>query len=100
MCELDAVSPNGTVTVFAGDASDCRVVDGALPTARFGVTSLLASDGAGTVYVLDVGNRVRRVSNGVVETVIELSDEPQGIAVEPTGTVLLSVSSALLRLRP
>jgi sugar lactone lactonase YvrE len=67
---LSAIAPGGTVSVFAGGGG-VGSVDGAATAARFSQPKALAADGAGNVYVSEVGtHRIRRVSpDGTVMTV-------------------------------
>lgn len=65
------VTASGEVTTFAGIGGAKGMVDGGRDKARFNLPQDLAIDGAGNVYVTDVGNhRIRRIRpSGEVETV-------------------------------
>ncbi|NUO47293.1 MAG: hypothetical protein HOV80_00395 [Polyangiaceae bacterium] len=65
------VTTSGEVSTFSGIPGAKGMVDGGRDKARFNKPQDLAIDGAGNVYVSDVGNhRIRRISpSGEVETV-------------------------------
>ena len=96
------VDSAGNVSTLAGTAGLSGASDGTGPTARFKYPSGVAVDGAGTVYVADMGNHtIRRISvSGVVTTLAgragvrgsddgagstALFDFPMGIAVDGAG---------------
>ncbi len=54
------VTPAGEVTTLAGQASDSGSADGTGSAARFSAPSGVAVDGAGNVYVADLGNSTIR----------------------------------------
>ena len=64
------ITPAGVVTTLAGTAGVPGPVDGTGAAARFGIPEGVAVDGAGNVYVADLGNgTVRKVTSvGVVTT--------------------------------
>lgn len=100
------VTPDGTVSTFAGGSGVAGSNDGAYNDARFLYPFAIAVDGAGGVYVTDIGNQnVRKLSGGVVTTLAgtpgvagradgvgtaALFNAPQGIAVAADGTVYVS----------
>jgi sugar lactone lactonase YvrE len=99
---LRVVGLDGTVTTLTG--SGAGSADGALADARFDHPQAIAIDGAGVLYVSDLGSfRVRRIWNDRVDTVAGTgtggyadSDDPlaasffglEGLAVDPTGSTL------------
>ena len=65
--DIRVIDTNGMVTTLAGNES--RVVDGPLNVARFASPSGLVFDSHGDAFVSDrMGNRVRKISQGVVTT--------------------------------
>ncbi len=97
------IQADGTVSTFAG-TGDLGMTDGPSATARFDLPLAIAIDDAGIVYVSDGGSshRIRRIKNGLVETVagtgtIGFADGPggsaqfhgqEGLAVRSDGRVL------------
>ncbi len=71
------VTPAGRVTTLAGDGS-AGSADGPGTAARFSAPTHIAVDGAGNVYVSDVGNAsIRKVTPaGVVSTIAGLGRRP------------------------
>lgn len=98
-CDLFMLSLDGgwaPVTAQAG----CGSLDGPLSTAMFGYPIDVRTDGT-TIYPVETSsNRLRRIRNGQVDTVIDLSDAPSALAIEDGGTLLVLVDSAVLRVRP
>jgi hypothetical protein len=98
------VVATGAVTTFAGKAGQPGNTDGTGTTARFTGVDGVASDGAGTLYVLDNGT-VRRIAidsatvstvigspgrNGVLLGALPASlNLPSGLAVLPTGELVI-----------
>ncbi len=89
------VSPGGEVTTFAGASGVVGSADGGGGSARFTYPAAAAVDGAGNVYIADMGNNtVRKITpGGVVTTLADASiglNAPQGIAVDALGTVYVA----------
>lgn len=98
-CRASTFDPDAGRCVEAPVAEGAQ--DGPAALATFGNIRGLALDPTGNLYLADL-NRVRRYSPtlGTVTTVFELSDAPTAIAYEPGGTLLVTVPSAILRLKP
>lgn len=85
------ITPDGTVSTLAGNASVVGERDGAGPAALFVGPQGIASDAAGNVYVADpTFYTVRRITpGGVVQTVVGVAGQtklgPQGQAGNQTG---------------
>ena len=100
------LTPEGFVSTVAG-GTEPGFADGPAAEARFSGDILgITADAAGAVYVMDAGNRrIRRVSDGVVSTVFEVTDPnqtPGNIKLDRSGTIYLSdrEHNAIYRLRP
>lgn len=74
------ISPAGVVTTLAGSSGVYGASDGTGAAATFGFLSAIASDLAGTLYVLDDQSIVRKVSALGVVTTIAGSPGQTGIA--------------------
>ncbi len=100
------VTPQRTITYFAGSSNATFSGDGGLATSA-GISSpgALATDANGNVYIADTGNaRVRKVSGGIVTTVAGASlvnatgvgatttyiGTPGGLAVDNAGNLFVS----------
>jgi hypothetical protein len=106
------ITPEGVVTTLAGNPGLPGSTDGSGSAASFSEPANVAVDGAGVIYVADVGNNaIRRVTpGGIVTTVVgvpgvigantgplpALLSVPQGLAVGPNGDLALSDENALL----
>ena len=65
------ISPGGVVTTLAGLAGNPGSADGTSNSARFNNPSGVAVDGAGNLYVADMGNHtIRKISPGGVVTTL------------------------------
>ena len=86
------VSPDGTITAFAGTGTAGSSGDGSAATsAQLNAPQGLAVDTAGTLYIADTGNnRVRKVSGGTISTVASDLSLPMGVAVDTAGNVYVA----------
>lgn len=101
------ITPDGTVSVFAGVADQSGGTDGAASEARFNTPLGLALDAAGNLYVADKDNsNIRKITPaGVVSTVAGVAGqsgsadgvgaqarfaEPRAIAVDSSGTLFVA----------
>jgi gliding motility-associated-like protein len=98
--QVRKISPNGNVSVFAGDGTQ-GYRNGTGSDAAFDILGALVTDAGGNVYVCDIGNnRIRKITpNGEVSTVLgngspytqdgkgELAaiGYPVGITMDPQG---------------
>lgn len=115
-CSIEKITPQGTITIVAGDPHDSGTEDGAGGNARFSPILSFARDEDGTFYVADILNfTVRKVTaDGVVSTLAgNPNDEnprsvdgigsearfayPIGIAIEASGDLLVLDSGAIRR---
>jgi serine/threonine-protein kinase len=92
-----ARAPDGTVQVFAGTGVTGSAGDGGLATqAQLNGPQGIAVARDGTVYIADSANgRVRAVSpTGVISTVAVIPN-PQSLAIDPLGRVLVAAGAVL-----
>ncbi len=106
---IRTVTQGGVVTTLAGLAGSSGSADGTGSVARFCEPGGVAVDGAGNVYVADMGNRtIRKVtSEGVVTTIggvagisggadgvggLAIFSCPKGIGVDSTGNLYVADS--------
>ena len=112
------ITPEGVVTLFAGQAGTGGWVDGTTSEARFFSPSQLAFDGSGNLYVSDSGNHtIRKIAQGNVSTYAgypgqraHLDDRgsaarfdlPHGLAFDDAGNLYLvdSRNHAVRRISP
>jgi sugar lactone lactonase YvrE len=103
-CAIRKITPDGTVTTFAGTLDMCSGANGTGPAARFNHPSGLAIDSNGTLYVADTDNHtIRKITAAGVVTTLAGSagmrggdegtgaaarfNEPLGLTVDAGGTV-------------
>ena len=86
-CTIRKITPNGTVSTFAGQPGSVGAADGPAETARFNFPAGLVVDDEGNVYVADRANfTVRKISpSGNVTTLAGLAGESFGL-VDGTGS--------------
>lgn len=81
---------NGVVSTIAGNGSTL-FTNGTGTNATFNCPVGIAVDSVGTLYVTElVGNRVRKIINGVVSTLAASLSQPHGIAVDLAGIVYVA----------
>lgn len=81
----------GQTTTLAGSGT-AGTTDGPVATALFNNPVGVATDSAGAVYITDYdSNRVRRISNGAVETIVNQANfkHPFGIVFLPDGRLFV-----------
>jgi len=88
------IAPDRSISTVAGTGSP-GYSEGPAATAQFSSDILgVITDAAGTLFVMDAGNRrVRQVKDGIVSTLYEFSDpnqSPGNIKVDPSGNLFLS----------
>ncbi len=90
------VSPSGIINTVAGDGTSSYGGDGGPAAgAVFGIPWGVTVDGSGKIYIADSGNGlVRKVSNGIINTLAGGLSFPRGIAVDSTGNVYVTSQGA------
>jgi|GEM_PF-1889270 len=93
------VTPDGTVSTFAGKVATSGNVNGALLTARFVNPTGLAFAPDGTLVVADGPGNLRRIDliAGTVSAIPGSLSSPQMVAVAPDGTIFASCSDNRIR---
>lgn len=113
------VAPEGIISTVAGDGTCCFSGDNGLAAkAQLHQPEGVAVDGAGNLYIADLGNaRVRKVSpSGVISTIAGTSSSgtagdggpatsaqlqiPWTVAVDPTGNVYISDANRVRKVVP
>ncbi|MDI1302566.1 MAG: NHL repeat-containing protein [bacterium] len=101
------ITPDGVMTVLAGNATSSGAADGAGTEAAFNCPQALAVDAAGNVYVADTYNHsIRKITpDGVVTTLAGTPgrsgnrdgalkaarfNQPEGIAVDTSGNIYVA----------
>ncbi|HEY4300378.1 MAG TPA: FG-GAP-like repeat-containing protein [Candidatus Didemnitutus sp.] len=94
------ITPDGTVTTFAGTFGSYGDADGTGTAATFALPGALGVDAADNIYVADGGNgAVRKITPaGVVSTVATMNGGPQGMTVAPDGVVYFSDSLGIRKI--
>jgi len=93
------VSPDGSIALFAGTGNAGYNGDGPATASDLDAPAGLAVDRQGTVYIADSGNnRIRRVADGKLETVLGTGTGavqlfgPTGVAVDARGNLYVADS--------
>jgi sugar lactone lactonase YvrE len=112
------ITPEGVVTTLAGNPREAGWVDGTGSEARFYYPEGIAVDASGNLYVVDTGlEEIRRITpKGVVTTIVGAYGNPnpttstgplpaslympQGVTVDATGNLFITVPNAVLTLEP
>jgi sugar lactone lactonase YvrE len=101
------ITPDGTVTTFAGKPGQAGTADGVGEAAQFSSPNAIDADAAGNLYIADFGSHtVRKVTpDGAVSTIAgvagkaghrdgtagtALFDGPAGVAVDASGAVYVT----------
>jgi sugar lactone lactonase YvrE len=101
------ITPNGTVSLFAGSTGDYGSNDGTGSNARFGYPGGMAADAAGNVFVADyINSTIRKITPlGSVSTLAGMPgsqgtvnasgssarfDGPVGLAIAPDGNIFVT----------
>jgi uncharacterized protein (TIGR03437 family) len=91
---IRVISPAGTIGTLAGNGNTAFFGDrGSSVEAALNRPRGVAVDAAGAVYIADTGNRrIRRVLNGVIDTVAENLVAPSEVAVDASGAIWVADS--------
>ncbi|HEV7406778.1 MAG TPA: choice-of-anchor tandem repeat NxxGxxAF-containing protein [Chthoniobacteraceae bacterium] len=85
------IAADGTVSTLAGSPGVQGTADGPGSTARFYNPAGVAVDGAGNVYVSDLGNRrIRKVTAQGVVTTLGAIEYPAGIGLDAAGNIYVA----------
>lgn len=97
-CAIRKVTPDGTVSTFAGQMGACADLDGTGTAARFGEVFGLAIDSSDTLYVADVtNNAVRKITHDAVVTTVPITlTAPLAIGVTGAGDQIVTTSGNLM----
>ena len=111
-CVIRQISPQGVMTVLAGNSSTCARIDGDAATARFYWPRGIARGPQGELYVID-GTALRKLSpNGDVTTLTSTDSKPHcedgplssvnlcggdGIVADEAGNLFIADSSMVRR---
>jgi sugar lactone lactonase YvrE len=105
---VEKVTPDGTLSVIAGDGSDSTPTAGPATSSELGDIEAVAVDHAGNVYIADPENDViEKVSPAGTLSIFAgtsgnsgtptpgpatdtMLDEPEGVAVDPSGNVYIA----------
>ena len=102
------ISPDGTVTTFAGTGA-AGFVDGPAATAQFSNPSFITFDKAGNLYVNDSQNKaIRKITpNGMVSTIVQAGTGAAvnfyyfgGLAVDGIGNIYVSQDADIFKITP
>ncbi len=95
------ITPDGTVTTFAGRAGEQGVNDGPAGIARFGFFSSLVLDPVGNLLTSDpVNHTIRRISPDGNTATLTRYDQPSGLAIDRVGNVFISDRNGIHRISP
>ncbi len=98
-----ALTPSGVLFLLAGVGIAGYAGDGIAAQTLLHSPAGLALDGTGGLYIADSGNgRVRRLSGGRIETVLEGLAWPVSLALDPAGVLYVASAGAraVVRLPP